>query len=64
MQLLSFLEGVSSQGDGAGAAGANGGDLCHHRVPPHVAATAERSAMVNKCGMIPTLFVRVLCSSC
>ena len=72
VRVLSSAAGVSSEGDGVGAAGANGGGLCHACVPPLAAATAERFAMMkcmtnttlNKCMMNITLLVRVLYSLC
>ena len=72
VRVLFSAAGVSSEGDGVGAAGANGGGLCHTCVPPYAAATAERFAMMNcmtnttlnKCMMNITLLVRVLYSLC
>ena len=64
VRVLSSAAGVSSEGDGVGAAGANGGGLGHTHVPPHAAATAERSAMMNECTMSITLLVRALYSLC
>ena len=64
VRVLSSAAGVSSEGDGVGAAGANGGGLGHTHVPPHAAATAERSARMNECTMSITLLVRALYSLC
>ena len=44
--LSCLTAGEFSEGDGASTAGADGSGVRHLRVPPHAAATAERSVRV------------------